>query len=592
MVESKKRNRIVIIGNGFDLAHGIKTSYNSFVDWLWNNKVDEINQSLVSKVAAIKDKENKDQLVSEEEKKFSITDDDGFFSIDEERKSEFVSAYEMKKWVTFNNGLLETLEKKRNKLKDPKWSDIENTYYECLLKCNNCYNTEKEEKKHEDLSIIKLNREFRELRIKLLAYLKHAYDSVDKLDPAFTGLISRMKRIIDAPDAYDNEVESIVFISFNYTSTLELYGYSSTDENSKKHEIIHIHGSLLDETSIIFGYGDELDSNSLDIQENKDNAFLEFNKAVLYARNGAYQKIIPYIYGDNDYEVYILGHSCANSDRALLNEIFDNERCKLIKYFYYSGPPGIEENFKEQISNLYRIFGDNHRNFRKVFCPLHASESIPQIGDVLYKSIVNENTSKEIEILGIQFVKVKGGRLDDRTKIEDFWIGKYPVTQSQWRNIMGFNPSTFIGDELPVEFISYFDCKRFLLSLKSQSGNSFSLPTEEQWRYVARVCGTVQVDSIDSIAWYDNNSNNITHPVGQKEPNVLGLFDLYGNVWEFAENIQNEKAESNDVNAYGGSFRSSSSQISSSSQPNVIVRRTIDKNFRSEDLGVRLVLIR
>ena len=312
------RNRIIIIGNGFDLAHGLKTSYRNFIDWLWDMKVEEINE-----------------VKKEIKSKSRIVDKDNLFIVAVGERNEFNSADELKRWITYKNGLLETLEKKRSELKDPKWSDIEDVYYDCLLKCNNHFGTEKEEKKYEELSIIKLNREFRVLRAKLLEYLQFVSDSIDKDRPEFVKLTHRMKRIFNATDNNGNEIEKIVFINFNYTPTLESKGYEySVETNNGDAEIIYVHGNLNDKDSIIFGYGDELDSNSLNIQENKDNAFLEFNKAVLYARSGEYQRIVPYIYGGNDYEVYILGHSCANSDRALLNEIFDNEHCKLIKYYY------------------------------------------------------------------------------------------------------------------------------------------------------------------------------------------------------------------------------------------------------------------
>lgn len=583
MENKNPRNRIIIIGNGFDLAHGIKTSYRNFIDWLWDKKVKEINDKLeVEEKDFNKKMEGGWQINISKAKDRILMDEDALFVV-KEGKTHFDNAIELKNWIVYENGLLETLEKKRTELEDPKWSDIEDVYYDSLLKCNERYNAEKQEKPHGDLSIIKLNREFRVLRAKLLEYLQFAYDSCDKNKPEFIKLIERMKSIFNAKDADEKQIEKILFINFNYTNTLELY-IDSDVANANKEEIVYIHGNLEDKNSIIFGYGDELDSNSLNIQENKDNAFLEYNKAVLYARSGEYQRIVPFIYGDNNFEVYIIGHSCANSDRALLNEILDNENCKLIKCVYYSGPPGIEENFKEQICNLYRIFGDNHRNFRKVFCPLIASERIPQILDVENEkksgSDTYKSSSEEVEILGIQFVKIKIKEGDKKAKMHDFWIGKYPITQLQWKTIMGYNPSNFDGDDLPVEFISYIDCVRFLLSLKSQTGRDFSLPTIEQWRYAAQT----HDDSIDSFAWYNNNSNNTTHPVGKKESNDIGVFDMYGNVWEFVINSQNERKDGGVVNACGGSYRSSLAQLKTNS------KIEIDQNYRSRDLGVRLVL--
>lgn len=541
MEKPNKRNRIIIIGNGFDLAHGLKTSYRNFIDWLWDKKVEEINE--VKKMIKSKSR---------------IVDKDNLFIVDVGERNEFNSADELKRWITYKNGLLETLEKKRSELKDPKWSDIEDVYYDCLLKCNNHFGIEKEEKNYEELSIIRLNREFRVLRAKLLEYLQSVYDSADKDRPEFIKLTHRMKKIFEAKDNNGYEIEKTVFISFNYTPTLESNGYLDSSEKKKGNaEIIYIHGNLKDRDSIIFGYGDELDSNSLNIQENKDNAFLEFNKAVLYARSGEYQRIVPYIYGSNDYEVYILGHSCANSDRALLNEIFDNEHCKLIKYYYYSGSPGIEVNFKEQISNLYRIFGENHRGFRAIFCPLHESERIPQISDI-ENFIVDEepsaSTNTVIEILGVQFVKVKGGCLDDGTKVEDFWIGKYPVTELQWKNIIGENVDDEKGDDFPVVGIKYGECLKFVGELASQSGRAVSLPTEEQWMFAARGGNNSKnyiyagSNNIDEVGWYKGNSEGHLHPVGKKKPNELGIYDMSGNVWEYTKTVTRSSINKNGIN--------------------------------------------
>lgn len=517
----KKRNRIVIIGNGFDLAHGIKTSYSSFIDWLWDKKVDEINND-----------------------KLRI-DRDKMFIVSEGKKGKFENSNELKKWITYNNGLLEALEKKRNELKDPKWSDIEDVYYESLLKCHEHFNTEKEETIHEELSITKLNRDFRVLRTKLIEYLKFAYESIDKENIEFKNLVIRMKSIFNASDANDEEIGKILFICFNYTKTLELYGYSALegsipDSNS---EIVYIHGSLSDDNSVVFGYGDELDSYSMNVRENKDNAFLEFNKAVLYARSGEYQKISSFIYGEDDYEVYILGHSCANSDRALLNELFTNDHCKFIKYYYFDGGQGKEANFREQISNLYRIFGNNHRKFRSIFCPLNRSERIPQIRDI-ENYVVNEGSTASttiIEILGIQFVKVQGSILPDGTRVDDFLIGRFPITELQWKNIVGKSriKHEINGDDFPIVGIHLLECLEFIREFNSQSGRKGFLPSLVQWKYAAQG-GNVSKnykyagsDNLDEVGWYKLNSDKQLHPIAKKKPNELGIYDMSGNVWEY-----------------------------------------------------------
>ncbi len=225
MEKPNKRNRIIIIGNGFDLAHGLRTSYRNFIDWLWDKKVEEINE-----------------VKKKIESNSRIVDKDNMFIVDVGERNEFNSADELKRWITYKNGLLDTLEKKRSKLKDPKWSDIEDVYYDCLLKCNDHFGIEKEEKNYEELSIIKLNREFRVLRAKLLEYLQFIYyDSADKDRPEFIKLTHRMKKIFEAQDHNGNEIEKTVFISFNYTPTLESNGYSDSSETKKRKRRNHLY---------------------------------------------------------------------------------------------------------------------------------------------------------------------------------------------------------------------------------------------------------------------------------------------------------------------------------------------------------------
>lgn len=143
-----------------------------------------------------------------------------------------------------------------------------------------------------------------------------------------------------------------------------------------------------------------------------------------------------------------------------------------------------------------------------------------------------------------------------------FEMGKYEVTQAQWQSVMGNNPSRFRGADRPVELVTWNDAQEFLRQLNAkQDGYRYRLPTEAEWEYAARAGTTTAfAGSLDRMAWYGNNSGsagleadvlwkmdesnygkslrengNQTHPVGQKQPNAWGLFDMHGNVWEWVQ---------------------------------------------------------
>lgn len=164
---------------------------------------------------------------------------------------------------------------------------------------------------------------------------------------------------------------------------------------------------------------------------------------------------------------------------------------------------------------------------------------------------------------GITFVKIEGGTfqmgdekgdLDGASRpvhqvtISDFYIGTTPVTQKQWRDVMGSNPSHFKNcDKCPVDSVRWNDVQKFIDKLNAKTGKKFRLPTEAEWEYAARGGHKSTVshlysgsNNLEEVGWHDKNSSGKTHPVAAKRPNELGLYDMSGNVWEWCQDWYDE----------------------------------------------------
>ena len=231
-----------------------------------------------------------------------------------------------------------------------------------------------------------------------------------------------------------------------------------------------------------------------------------------------------------------------------------------------------------------------------------------QVEDVDAAELVKKET---FTVNGVSFdmIEVEGGTYkmgdDNSTEADEkpahnetiatFQIGKTEVTQELWQAVMGTNPSNFKGEaNLPVEKVSWTDCNTFITKLNQATGKNFRLPTEAEWEYAARGGNKSQgytysgSNTLDDVAWYKDNSSSKTHPVAQKQPNELGVYDMSGNVWEwtsdkYSDNYSSARTSSLRVNR-GGSWGSTATNS------RVANRHYFSESYTNDYLGLRLAL--
>jgi hypothetical protein len=365
-------NRLILVGNGFDLALGMKTSYNDFLFWYLKHLL----------ITSVKKKERLNDFHSGT-KYFYYKDElttTYWRNLNKEDKLlEFIDKYD-------------TLEKLQDLLKEDSrvkierdsllfrliynsslnsWVDIERTYYD-ILKSNL-----KEKKEVE-----KLNNDFNFLKKQLEIYLTSleipTFEDNSKStlfsEQLFDGV--SYEEMIDASLEDSIGRKDILLLNFNYTNSLTQLLKSVEDRYKPKinYTINHIHGKLnSNEEKIIFGYGDEMDEKYEEIQNLNDNLYLDNIKSFQYFRSPNYRKLLRFL-NSNEYQVCIYGHSCGLSDRVMLNEIFENENCKSIKVYYYKD----ENDFNNKTMEISRHFKDNN-SMRKKIVNFNPKDIMPQL---------------------------------------------------------------------------------------------------------------------------------------------------------------------------------------------------------------------
>ena len=409
-------NRIILIGNGFDLAHGLKSSYTDFLQSLWIKEVDMFNDFI---------KTTQTQY-SSKFIKFRKGPSRANYIITKSTPYEMVKDLEIK-GATIKNKFLRRITENENLR---KWVDIEHEYFQTLLQISK-HNTE--------YSINDLNLYFLDIKNELELYLysetnnkfeniqinsninNHLELNIQKNDFSINGkkelvslfgeeikktmadkLVSEINHLelfstlvnqgiivtihshfavldeskfknfieddLNFLRYYTAKPKSNLFLNFNYTNLEPKYfGWGINPRDSV---FLSIHGKLKnEENQIIFGYGDEIAKEYKEIEDLNDNVFLENVKSIKYLNTENYNKLITFL--DSDYyQVFIFGHSCGISDRTLLNTIFENEKCVSIKVFYHKWKDlntGEEnDNFSEVIRNISRNFNSKKTMREKV----------------------------------------------------------------------------------------------------------------------------------------------------------------------------------------------------------------------------------
>lgn len=358
-------NRIILIGNGFDLAHDKKTSYKNFIESYWFNRIKKLFSSDASKDPNIlcdistwpnmsfKNQFNQSRLAG-------LTDPDKTFDyLDRHEKSTCLTRH-------YNSEFFENINKF---IEERGWVDIEYQYYKCLT--NPTYSPES------------LNSELKELTNKLVEYLNSInieitpkpniknkiFEEIKKDDICISkqsiykkyplnnnSQYYERKKFDDYGIEYTNNSDlilpdKIMLLNFNYTHLADLY-----IPQKSRFIVNHIHGELSKPESIIFGYGDELDDDYQKILKLNQNEYLDNMKSIHYLESKNYRNLLSFI-NEAPFQIYIMGHSCGNSDRTLLNTLFEHKNCITIKPFYHLKEDGTDD-YLDKVKNITRNFTD------------------------------------------------------------------------------------------------------------------------------------------------------------------------------------------------------------------------------------------
>ena len=269
-------------------------------------------------------------------------------------------------------------------------------------------------------------------------------------------------------------------------------------------------------------------------------------------------------------DVYVDGKKLGQSPRVFNGLLVGNHQVEVRKDGYTTDKKSVTISEGQTMS----ISGTLASNTASSSNGYASSSSVSSVGNEISIPVKNGITIDMVKVEAGTFMMGATSEMQNPydeekpvhqvTLTNDYYMGKYEVTQALWKAVMGSNPSEFKGDNLPVENVSWDDCQEFISKLNSMTGRKFRLPTEAEWEYAARG-GKNSRDyqysgssTISDVAWYYVNSGNKTHPVGTKQANELGIYDMTGNVWEWCQDRYGSYVSSpqtNPIGANSGSYR-------------------------------------
>lgn len=366
-------NRLILLGNGFDLAHGMKTTYNDFLKWYLTNCFEYANVHRNFEDVMIRVERNKDTeaynipTVKTTADLIELLYQHEFQVFAQQNTVINMAEYGTQTLpfkVTFKSLLIQKLLQNCSEI---KWVDIERTFYTLLILFG----------KKDALSleqIARLNASMAFLIEQLSKYLSGlpAPPRLILFEKLFWEPFHAEERI-KKQIRKNKEIEQLMILNFNYTNTAEQYlGQYISDIN-------YIHGNIHDEKNpIIFGFGDELDKNYQLLESANNNSLLKYIKSFGYLKTDNYTNLIRFIQA-GEYQIYVIGHSCGLSDRTMLHTLFENTNCVSIRIFYYEDKSG-GNNFETLTQEISRHFKDKEIMRERIVKFPHTAR-VPQYDD-------------------------------------------------------------------------------------------------------------------------------------------------------------------------------------------------------------------